>query len=137
VSYLLLIQLQSLTLETRLGGLNVVPCTMFSITVHHVQYHRASCLVLPCTTFSITLYLPTLVQYTVYTKSHISYRSKACRCYTKCTVHQIFASNAITLPGSIGVVRSEPYGKQECRYKCVRNKCGPQKSLDISACTQI
>jgi hypothetical protein len=61
--------------------------------------------------FSITLYLPTHVHYTIYTKSHISYCSNAYRCYTKCTAHQFFASSAVTLPGSTGVVRSEPCGK--------------------------
>jgi hypothetical protein len=67
--------------------------------------------------FSITLYLPTLVHYTVCTKSHISYCSNACRCYTKFTAHQFFDSSAVPLPGSSGVVRSARNVKQG-QYDC-------------------
>ena len=89
--------------QYRRASCSVSPCTMFSIAVHHVQYRRASCSVSPCTMLTITLHLPTLVHYTVYTKSHISYCSNACRCCTKCTAHQFFAIRAVTLPGSTGV----------------------------------
>jgi hypothetical protein len=111
---------------------SVSPYIMLRVTVHHVQYHRTPCLISLCTMFGATVYLPTLVHYAVYTKSHIGYRY---RCRTKCTAHQFLTSSAITLPGSKRAVRSQPYGKLECQYKSVRNKRGPQTSLDISAFT--